>query len=712
MVMVNAFLRQLVLCQFALLPIFGMPAAHALSSVEELDEFLNGTNQTHHYYAVTGQITSVNITHIPNHLNSFILKGQARRINIFNTPITPPPPGTIVEAKGLTYHSPQNEPWMYCDGITVLGHTTPEEVLHVPFSEIQNPAFLLRKIVTEATVIDVLPDETDRSYAYLVLKDGATTFPAACPQSSRLKGLVDARVSVKGIVHQYIGSQRKHLGTCLTLSGIDAFTVLTPPPADPFDFPPLPRQLYLSPQEVARLGKRSVTGHVIAVWQGNRLYVASEDRKIIGVELSEGEPLPTYGTFVKVVGNPETDLYRINLAGARVRRENGAALPEDDTQAQSIDSLFSSRAGASVYNDEVRGCLATVKGIVRLLPSANSENLRLTLECGQYKIPVDYSANPTAADGLTIGCTVEVTGRCLIEADKWRPTRIFPRISGLALVIRKPSDIRVLSRPSWWTPQRLLLVIAGLFSALVVIIIWNRLLQRLVERRGRELYRAEIDKTKTELKIDERTRLAVELHDSISQALAGIAYQLTSSKDAVRADADTALSRIETADRMLKSCRTELRHRLHDLRSDMLEEPDFEQAVRKTISQLEGDAKIILRVNVRRSLMNDTTAQDILSVIRELVSNALHHGQAQTIKIAGCADKDAIRFSVRDDGTGFDPASAPGARQGHFGLVGIRYRLKRQNGDFSIDSSVNGGTRVSFEIPLTNDESPSEDICK
>ena len=142
------------------------------------------------------------------------------------------------------------------------------------------------------------------------------------------------------------------------------------------------------------------------------------------------------------------------------------------------------------------------------------------------------------------------------------------------------------------------------------------------------------------------------------------------------------------------------------------EERAFEQAVRKTTSQLEGDAKIVLRVNVRRSLMNDTTAQDILSVIRELVSNALHHGQAKTVKIAGCADKDALRSSVRDDGIGFDPENAPGARQGHFGLVGIRYRLKRQNGDLSIDSSVNGGTRVSFEIPLTNDESPSEDICK
>ena len=247
MVMVNAFLRPLALCAFALHPIFGMCASQVLSSVEELDEFLNGTDHTHRHYAVTGQITSASITHSTNHLNSFVLKGQRRRINIFNSTVTPPPPGTIIEAKGLTYHSPQNEPWMYCDSITVLGHTTPEETLHVPFSEIQNPAFLLKKIVTEATVIDVLPDETDQSYAYLVLKDGATTFPAACPLSSRLKELVDARVSVKGIIHQYIGSQRKHLGLCLTLNGIDAIKVLTPPPADPFDFPPLPQQLYLSP---------------------------------------------------------------------------------------------------------------------------------------------------------------------------------------------------------------------------------------------------------------------------------------------------------------------------------------------------------------------------------------------------------------------------------------------------------------------------------
>lgn len=679
-----------------------------LFTAATLSEFLESNSTNKYYLSLTG---AINYIGSGSRAKTFVLEDKTGRIEIFNAKPPLPPVGSIVKIKGETYISPLHEPWMFCSEITVIRHAPPGEDLVVPLADTLRPEATLRIVRTEADVIDVFQDEISPDYDYLLLKDGETVISAASHHNPALKKLVDARISIRGMLANCVHGQRKFTGPCIFFDSIDDISVQTPPPTDPFDFPELKRMRYVNPREIALLGKRSARGTVLVTWQ-HAFYLRDGNGNLICVQPAKDEVMPRYGQNVTVAGYPETDLFRISLSRARVRVEPSADFIDDMPEMTSVEDILTTQNGETAYNDSHRGKLVTVSGVVRALPSPASEEVRMLLDCGRFKVPVDYSSNPSAANGLSIGCEIAVTGRCLLETDRWDSENIFPHIRGLTLVIRKPDDIRVLSRPSWWTPARLLLVIAGLFTALVVIIIWNRLLQRLVERRGRELYRAEIDKTKTELKIDERTRLAVELHDSISQALAGIAYQLTSSKDAVKADADIALSRIETADRMLKSCRTELRHRLHDLRSDMLEEPDFEQAVRKTISQLEGDAKIVLRVNVRRSLMNDTTAQDILSVIRELVSNALHHGQAQTVKIAGCADKDALRFSVRDDGIGFDPENAPGARQGHFGLVGIRYRLKRQNGDLSIDSSVNGGTRVSFEIPLTNDESPSEDICK
>ena len=598
--------------------------------------------------------------------------------------------------------------------IEIIGNGPAPQATNVSLTELNAKQHHLLDVITEGLVIDYFNDELDPNYAILLLKSGTHVMPAFVQTDSLLDPgkLLNATIRVQGIFNRTVNGTRKHSGPFVWVDGSNAITVVKAPSADPFDVPALEHRLYMTPTEIAKLGKQRITGRVLATWNSNRLMLRTDDDRVINVTLAAGQALPACDTIVTVAGYPETDMLRINLTRAVVRTESVANGQAETAAPVSPETAFATLKTRRQYDASCHGKLWKARGTVLSPPSPTSQDGRMLLDCGAFKLPVDPGSCQDAFIGLQPNSKVEIVGRCLLECDRWQSDDIFPRIKNVVLVIRTPDDIRLLALPPWWTPQRLFFVIIALILAIVAVCGWNRLLQRLVERRGRELYRAEIDKAKTELKIDERTRLAVELHDSISQALAGIAYQLTSSKDAVRTDADIALSRIETADRMLSSCRTELRHRLHDLRSDMLEEPDFEQAVRKTISQLEGDAKIVLRVNVRRSLMNDTTAQDILSVIRELVSNALHHGHAQNVKIAGCVDKDALRFSVRDDGTGFDPENAPGARQGHFGLVGIRYRLKRQNGNLSIDSSVDGGTRVFFEIPLEKDEDTSEDVCQ
>ena len=68
------------------------------------------------------------------------------------------------------------------------------------------------------------------------------------------------------------------------------------------------------------------------------------------------------------------------------------------------------------------------------------------------------------------------------------------------------------------------------------------------------------------------------------------------------------------------------------------------------------------------------------------------------ILIAGEQKDGHIRFSVHDNGSGFDPAACPGAREGHFGLVGIRERLKTLRGEMHISSRPNHGTKVTVSI--------------
>lgn len=153
------------------------------------------------------------------------------------------------------------------------------------------------------------------------------------------------------------------------------------------------------------------------------------------------------------------------------------------------------------------------------------------------------------------------------------------------------------------------------------------------------------------------------------------------------------------AAKALKSCRQELRNCLWDLRGDALEASDMTTAIRSSLKPHEGKAAISVRFNVPRLKISDNTVHDIIRIVRELTLNAISHGNASTVRIAGTVDDGRLLFSVTDNGRGFDPAAAPGIDRGHFGLDGIRERVRRHNGTFKIESSSKT-TCATITLPL------------
>ena len=155
------------------------------------------------------------------------------------------------------------------------------------------------------------------------------------------------------------------------------------------------------------------------------------------------------------------------------------------------------------------------------------------------------------------------------------------------------------------------------------------------------------------------------------------------------------------AARTLKSCRDELRNCLWDLRNRALEEGSMDEAIRQTLAPHVAGIEVALRFNVPRERISDNTTHAILRIIRELVVNAIRHGHAKKIWIAGGIDGDRLLFSVRDDGSGFDPDTAPGFAEGHYGLVGITERVESLEGEFNIESSPGNGAKANIKITLS-----------
>ena len=124
-------------------------------------------------------------------------------------------------------------------------------------------------------------------------------------------------------------------------------------------------------------------------------------------------------------------------------------------------------------------------------------------------------------------------------------------------------------------------------------------------------------------------------------------------------------------------------------------------AVRRTLAPFTDGVDLVVRFNVPRERLSDNTTHALLRIIRELVQNAIRHGHAKNIKVAGCIEDDLLHFSVADDGCGFDPNSCAGVKQGHFGLQGIRERVSQFGGKMHIESGA--GTKATITIKLVVD---------
>jgi len=161
-----------------------------------------------------------------------------------------------------------------------------------------------------------------------------------------------------------------------------------------------------------------------------------------------------------------------------------------------------------------------------------------------------------------------------------------------------------------------------------------------------------------------------------------------------------AAGQTDVAARTVDACRNELRNCLWDLRSEALEAPDMQTAIEITLRPLADRSCFDIRFHMSRTHISDATAHAILHIVRELSANAIRHGGASRVEIAGWLADQELKITIRDNGSGFDPASHLGVADGHFGLAGVRERISRLGGRVEIESARGAGAVFSIHIPM------------
>lgn len=612
--------------------------------------------------------------------------------------------GDKVHIVGGVFHSYGNGNNYACaNKVDILEHGLPPKPTPATPREITSIDFRDRVVLLSGFIADVFRDEIDPRFIFIVLSDGANSaFLALLDETAAAlpTHLVGATVEAVGLVNmpRMNTLNRKVQNVTIEIKDLSYIRILEKAPEDPFDIPALytdgvDMQSYLD----AGLRRRRIAGKVLAVWRDKAL-LKTTGELVSRVQFADA-PYPKCGATIEAAGIPDTDFFRMNLSRA-IWRETELAEDAPEPQPELIDAeaLLTDGKGNTKISAAHYGKLVTVSGILAAKPSMRLKDMRGELACGDMRLAIDLSSAPDALEDIDLGSTVEVTGVCVIEAEVLRLQTPYPHIQDIFISVRTPADIRVTKRPPWWTPGRLLAVVGALLAALVVVVVWNRTLDRLARRRGRQLMREQIEREKATLKTDERTRLAVELHDSVAQNLSGVSMQIDAALRNYKSDEKKMVGNLTLASTILKSSREELRNCLWDLRNHALDEDDMNAAIRQTLRPVVDDTQIAISFNVPRKKLSENTAHAVLRIIRELVSNSIRHGKATKIDIAGEEFGNGLRFSVSDNGLGFEVASAPGPTQGHFGLIGIKERLRDFSGTMETESAPGKGTRTVITI--------------
>ena len=684
---------------------FGAPVLRTANEVADFQ--LHGETGAERTFAVTGRVNQVVGSAVRNQ-SGILFEDSSGVVDICVIRTAPPSPGDIVAVRGLACINHLREPWFRHVAIDVLGHGPLPEPISVRIEDLSPDRHHLRLVATRGTVVDVQHDDIDSRFDRLYLKDESTLIPVSVLRAPANQDLLDAEVSVRGVYTRNSNGYRKFAGPQIEAFSTNPVAVLRKS-VGPFDCPTLEETIYVTPQDLMKLGKRRVTGTVLATWQGDRFLVERSPNHTISVRLAARAPLPKAGTRVTVAGYPETDSFRINLTKASYRTEDGRPTPSDRTPVSLADCLIRDQDGERTYDPQCHGNVLRVRGRVCSLSSGIGPSARIDILCGTLHVPVDTDACPSALDGVSEGCEIEATGVCVLEFYPWTPYDVLPRVTGFTLILRSADDLRILARPPWWTPARLAALVAILLLGLVATLVWNSMLRRLADRRGRAMLRAQIGEIRSSLKTEERTRLAVELHDSLAQTLTGVAMEIETASRYGKDNPDEMLHHHLIATRALKSCRNELRNSLWDLRYQSLDGVSVDEAVKRTLLPHLKGVTLSVRFNVLRNRLTENYLHEVLHIIRELALNGIRHGGATAVRIAGGLDGRRLVFSVRDNGTGFDATSAPGIAEGHFGLQGIRERLNRYAGALAFSRTSDGWTRASISMNLPAATGEDED---
>jgi len=416
---------------------------------------------------------------------------------------------------------------------------------------------------------------------------------------------------------------------------------------------------------------------------GRQIYMRGEDGCILAREANAVNY--SVGDVVEVTGFVKPESFRPILLATESKK-----IAEEEEPQPIAFSLEETLFPMSFQHDLVQ--------FEANLTSVNRADGETIFHCseGKHFFKVRYRGGGKTPSNVLPGARLKISGLCELTMSHFFLNKL-GETDGFYIDLRSLDDVEVVKEAEWWTLQRVLAGLAILLGVMTLFLIWNMLLRAKVARQT-EIISHQVQR---QTLLDERHRLARELHDTLQQNMSGVALQLFNVQERLTDTTSSEYRSLGLARKMLDHCREDARSSIAELRgggvgqgdvslAGMLDDMLYEEAA------LAGVELKIDTVGDPRAVTADES-RHALRIVQEAFTNALRHAKAKKVGVTFYYSGEDLQIIIEDDWCGFDTDKNP--PRGHFGLVGMKERSERIGADFRIESCEGYGTEVILRIP-------------
>jgi signal transduction histidine kinase len=493
---------------------------------------------------------------------------------------------------------------------------------------------------------------------------------------------IDSEVLIEGVCGSLYNANRQLTGILFYVPRLSFIRIEAPGTEVP-----LSELLRFTPAQGTRHRVR-VRGIVGYQQQGNALFLQNQG-KALRVLTHQDTPLEI-GDLVDVLGFPVMGDSAPMLEDAVFHRLGHEKAPEP--VQLNLDLPW----------EQFDGAVATTDAKL-LNRQTQPDGLRLMLQRDDIFFDATVPLGPVAERLLSmpLNSNVRVTGICLVRSGGlWQTPQSF------RMLLRVTDDVVVLSTPSWWDVRHTVWLLGITAGVLLAVMVWVVVLGR----RLREQMDVIRQKLRSGAVLEERNRIARELHDNLEQELAGITMQLDLAADCFQQAPGVAQRALETARDMSRHSMVEARRSVWDLRCQLLQDGDLVSALAQIVEPLVAreQAKVDFKVQGSPARLPGPVEMNLLRIGQEAVANAVKHGHATHVSVELRYAPESVCLAVSDDGQGF--AATQTSPTGHFGLLDMRERAQSMGSHLQVESNSGGGTRIAVEVLIQPRQVNDEDL--